>query len=126
MVRLASTPHGPSLITVSVRSFADIFANNCIKNGLLPVTITVEEMAKLMHRAKSIEGYQLTVDLKKRHVSDPQGLFTSFEIDDFQRHCLLEGLDDIGLTLKHETQIDRYEMKRPAWIAHVKSAEQNA
>ncbi len=97
-------------------SFADIFANNCMKNGLLPVVLTDAEVSELMRRAKEIESYQITANLEKKTVSDAHGFSAAFEIGDFQRYCLLEGLDDIGLTLKHETEITAYENKRPAWI----------
>jgi 3-isopropylmalate/(R)-2-methylmalate dehydratase small subunit len=90
-------------------SFADIFANNCMKNGLLPVALTEAEVSELMRRAREIESYQATVDLQERTVSDAHGLSAAFEIGDFQRYCLLEGLDDIGLTLKHEAEIVAYE-----------------
>ena len=97
-------------------SFADIFANNCLKNGLLPVTLADAEVAELMRRAKQIEDYRATVDLEGKAISDSHGFAAGFEIDDFQRYCLLEGLDDIGLTLKHESEITRYEQDRPSWI----------
>ena len=93
-------------------SFADIFANNCLKNGLLPVVLTDAEASELMRRAKETESHQVTVDLEKKTVSDTHGFSAAFEIGDFQRYCLLEGLDDIGLTLKHEADIVAYE-KRP-------------
>jgi 3-isopropylmalate/(R)-2-methylmalate dehydratase small subunit len=97
-------------------SFADIFANNCMKNGLLPVVLTDAEVSELTRRAKEIESYQITVDLEKKTVSDAHGFSAAFEIGDFQRYCLLEGLDDIGLTLKHEPEITAYENRRPPWI----------
>lgn len=97
-------------------SFADIFANNCLKNGLLPVTLSDTEVEELMRRAGEIEGYQVTVDLEENTVSDSQGFVSRFEIGDFQRYCLLEGLDDIGLTLKHEAEITAYEQQRPMEI----------
>ncbi len=97
-------------------TFADIFANNCLKNGLLPVSLNDVAVAELMRRAKEIELYQATVDLESKTVSDAHGFSESFEIDDFQRYCLLEGLDDIGLTLKHEREITRYEHDRPSWM----------
>jgi len=97
-------------------SFADIFANNCMKNGLLPVVLTEAEVSELMRRAREIESYQVTADLEKKTVSDTQGFSAAFEIGDFQRYCLLEGLDDIALTLQHETEITAYENRRPAWI----------
>ncbi|HMG76793.1 MAG TPA: 3-isopropylmalate dehydratase small subunit [Pyrinomonadaceae bacterium] len=98
-------------------SFADIFANNCLKNGLLPVTLDDAEVLELTRRAKQIEDYRATVDLEGKTISDYHGFAAVFEIDDFQRYCLLEGLDDIGLTLKHESEITRFEQDRPSWIA---------
>ena len=97
-------------------SFADIFANNCMKNGLLPVVLTDAEVEELMRRAREVENYQITVDLERKTVSDAHGFSAAFEIGDFQRYCLLEGLDDIGLTLKHEAEIASYERRRPAWM----------
>ena len=96
-------------------SFADIFANNCMKNGLLPVTLSDIEVAELAQRAQEIPDYRATVDLEKRVVRDQFGFFASFQIDDFRRYCLLEGLDDIGLTLRHEPQITAYESHRARW-----------
>jgi 3-isopropylmalate/(R)-2-methylmalate dehydratase small subunit len=93
-------------------SFADIFANNCMKNGLLPVALGEDEVAALIENAKAIENYQLTVDLERRTVTDDKHFSASFAIDEFQRHCLLEGLDDIGLTLLHEADIAAYERKQ--------------
>jgi 3-isopropylmalate/(R)-2-methylmalate dehydratase small subunit len=98
-------------------SYADIFANNCLKNGLLPVTLNDAAVAELMRRAKEIEGYRASVDLEGKTVSDAHGFCQAFEIDDFQRCCLLEGLDDIGLTLKHENKITEYEGTRASWRA---------
>jgi 3-isopropylmalate/(R)-2-methylmalate dehydratase small subunit len=100
-------------------SFADIFANNCMKNGFLPIVLSAGEVSELMRRAKEIESYRATVDLEKKIVSDAHGFSAAFEIGDFQRYCLLEGLDDIGLTLKHEAEITSYEHRRPAWIQQV-------
>jgi 3-isopropylmalate/(R)-2-methylmalate dehydratase small subunit len=97
-------------------SFADIFANNCLKNGLLPVTLDGAEVAELMRRAKEIENYRATVDLAGKMISDAHGFAAAFEIDDFQRYCLLEGLDDIGLTLKYQSEITRYEQERQSWV----------
>lgn len=98
-------------------SFADIFANNCMKNALLPVVLTDGEVAELMQRGKEIANYNVTVDLGRKTVSDGHDFLATFEIGDFQRYCLLEGLDDIGLTLKHESDIAAYERKRPAWMS---------
>jgi 3-isopropylmalate/(R)-2-methylmalate dehydratase small subunit len=97
-------------------SFADIFANNCLKNGMLPVTLTAEELAELIRRAKQGDGYELTIDLEQQVVCDEAGVYAHFEIGEFQRYCLLEGLDDIGLTLRHESEITAYEEKRAAWM----------
>jgi 3-isopropylmalate/(R)-2-methylmalate dehydratase small subunit len=96
-------------------SYADIFANNCFKNGLLPIVLDDPVVTELMRRAQQIEAYRATVDLERKTVSDEHGFSASFEIDDFQRYCLLEGLDDIALTLKHETKITEYEATRPTW-----------
>jgi 3-isopropylmalate/(R)-2-methylmalate dehydratase small subunit len=97
-------------------SFADIFANNCMKNGLLPVTLNDAEVAELMRRAREIQDYSASVDLESKSVTDAHGFAARFEIDDFQRHCLLEGMDDIGLTLQHEGEITRFEQGRALWI----------
>lgn len=97
-------------------SFADIFANNCFKNGLLPVVLPQSQVAELGQRAQENRDYLITVDLEAGTVTDAQGFSSVFAIDEFQRQCLLEGLDDIGLTLQHEALISAYESKRPAWI----------
>ncbi|MEK6283471.1 MAG: 3-isopropylmalate dehydratase small subunit [Acidobacteriota bacterium] len=96
-------------------SFADIFANNCFKNGMLPVVLAAEEVSELARRAREIEGYQATADLEECRITDTSGFSARFAIDDFQRHCLINGLDDIGLTLQHETEIAAYESRRPGW-----------
>lgn len=95
-------------------SFADIFANNGSKNGFLTVRLTDEEVSELMHRAQEIDDYRLTIDLEQCEVRDEQGFRATFPIDDFVRHCLLNGLDDIGLTLQHEAEIAAYETSHPA------------
>lgn len=94
-------------------SFADIFANNCTKNGVLPVALTDEEVALIVRRAEDVEGYELTVDLETCVVRDASGFEARFSVDGFRRYCLLEGLDDIGLTLRHEPSISEYESRRP-------------
>ena len=99
-------------------SFADIFANNSSKNGFLTVRLADNEVATLMKRAQEIDDYQLTVDLEKCEVRDDQEFHARFPIDDFVRHCLLNGLDDIGLTLQHETEIAEYEALHPAPSLH--------
>ena len=96
-------------------SFADIFRNNCMKNGLLPVVLSDAEVGRLMNRARARDGYEITVDLEARLVRDSAGFSAGFDIDDFQRDCLLNGLDDIGLTLQHEAEIAAYENNRRAW-----------
>jgi 3-isopropylmalate/(R)-2-methylmalate dehydratase small subunit len=95
-------------------SFADIFANNGTKNGFLTVRLNEEEVAELMRRTSDGEGYELTVDLERCEVRDGQGFRAKFPIDEFVRHCLLNGLDDIGLTLQHEPEIAAYEARHPA------------
>ncbi|MGD0383798.1 MAG: 3-isopropylmalate dehydratase small subunit [Thermoguttaceae bacterium] len=93
-------------------SFADIFYNNCFKNGLLPIRLDESVVEDLFRRVAGHPGYKLTVDLEKLEIRDEFGLKLNFEVDDFRRHCLLGGLDDIGLTLKHEKEIDSYEKAR--------------
>jgi len=90
-------------------SFADIFYNNCFKNGLLPVRLEEALVDDLFHRVARHVGYRLTVDLDGQTVRDEHGLSARFDVDPFRRHCLLEGLDDIGLTLEHEDKIAAYE-----------------
>jgi 3-isopropylmalate/(R)-2-methylmalate dehydratase small subunit len=94
-------------------SFGDIFANNSLKNGLLTVRLSEEQVAEIMRRSKEIENYQLAVDLETLRVEDGRGFAATFAMDDFSRHCLLNGLDDIGLTLQHEAEIAAYEDKHP-------------
>jgi len=91
-------------------SFADIFANNCFKNGMLPITLPAELVREIMSRAQQREGYKLTVDLERQTIEDANGLSILFVVGEFQRHCLMEGLDDIGLTLRHEEAIRAYEV----------------
>ena len=91
-------------------SFADIFANNCFKNGMLPIALTETQIEEIMSRAQQREGYELTVDLERQTIEDSHGLSILFVVGEFQRYCLLEGLDDIGLTLKHEGLIREYEV----------------
>ena len=95
-------------------SFADIFANNCVKNGVLTVVLSDEQVEEIVRHAIELPNYQLAIDLEERTVHDDHGFSAGFQIDDFTRHCLLEGLDDIGLTLKHEADITAYEARHPA------------
>lgn len=94
-------------------SFADIFHNNCYKNGILPITLKPEETDAIFEAIKSNEDYRLTVDLPAQKVSDNNGWSAHFEIDQFAKKCLIEGLDDIALTLAHEESITAYEKNRP-------------
>ncbi|WP_077531270.1 3-isopropylmalate dehydratase small subunit [Vreelandella utahensis] len=93
-------------------SFADIFYNNCFKNGLLPLVLKEEEVDELFRAVESVEGYALTVDLENQTVSTPDGKVYHFEVDEFRRHCLLNGLDDIGVTLEDADAISAYEARR--------------
>jgi 3-isopropylmalate/(R)-2-methylmalate dehydratase small subunit len=92
-------------------SFADIFFSNAGKNGILLVKLSEEQVNRLLENAKTIPNYQLTVSLEDQTVSDGRGFSATFEIDPFRRFCLLEGLDDIGLTLRHVAELDKYEAK---------------
>jgi 3-isopropylmalate/(R)-2-methylmalate dehydratase small subunit len=98
-------------------SFADIFSNNSAKNGFLTVRLTEEETATLLRRARELENYSVTVDLQKCEVTDDRGFHAKFGIDEFVRHCLLNGLDDIGLTLQHEPEITAFEAQHPVFAA---------
>ncbi|MBI3974202.1 MAG: 3-isopropylmalate dehydratase small subunit [Chloroflexi bacterium] len=98
--------------TIIAPSYADIFFNNCFKNGMLPVVLPEATVNEIMARAKERPGYQVTVDLEKQTVEDEEGLVAPFDVDPFRRHCLLNGLDDIGLTLQHADEIAHYEQKR--------------
>jgi 3-isopropylmalate/(R)-2-methylmalate dehydratase small subunit len=93
-------------------SFADIFYNNCFKNGLLPIVLKKEIVDKLFKEVESQEGYELSVDLEANTVTTPLGEVYEFEVDDFRRHCLLNGLDDIGVTLEDADTIRSYEDSR--------------
>jgi 3-isopropylmalate/(R)-2-methylmalate dehydratase small subunit len=93
-------------------SFADIFYNNCFKNGVLLVTLPDAQVEELFQRTEKNEGYRLTVDLENQTITDDLGLSLSFQIDPFRRECLLKGLDDIGLTLRYADRITAYEQSR--------------
>jgi 3-isopropylmalate/(R)-2-methylmalate dehydratase small subunit len=92
-------------------SFADIFYNNCFKNGILPISLPDAQMDELFRRAEANVGYKLTADLPSQTVTDEQGLKFHFDMDDFRKTVLLEGLDDIGMSLKHEPDITAYEQR---------------
>ena len=93
-------------------SFADIFESNCFQNGLLPVTLPEEVVGELIDRVSSDPGLKLTIDLEQCRLSDEAGFEATFHVDPFRRQCLLEGLDDIGLTLRHVEQIQAFEDAR--------------
>ena len=99
-------------------TFADIFFSNAGKNGIVLVRLSEEQVAELLNNAKTIPNYQLTVSLEDQTVTDNQGFKATFEIDPFRKFCLIEGLDDIGLTLRHEAALDTYEAKHDqrAWL----------
>src|ERR1700724_815527 len=94
-------------------AFADIFANNSTKNGFLPVVLSENDVAEAMRRAREMDAYHLTIDLEKCQVRDERGFLANFHIDEFVRHCLLNGLDDIALTLQHEAEMAAYETQHP-------------
>jgi len=98
--------------SVIAPSFADIFFNNCFKNGLLPIILDEKIVEKLFAEMYATEGYQLTIDLAAQTVTTPSGENFGFEVDAFRKHCLLNGLDDIGLTLEHADAIRAYEAKK--------------
>ncbi|MBR0128540.1 MAG: 3-isopropylmalate dehydratase small subunit [Neisseriaceae bacterium] len=93
-------------------SFADIFFNNCYKNGLLPIVLSEEIVDKLFNEVAQNTGYQLTIDLQNQTVTTPSGEAFSFDITEHRKHCLLNGLDEIGLTLQHADEIKAFENKR--------------
>ena len=102
-------------------SYADIFFNNSFKNGLLPIVLPEAQVAQLFDAALAFPGYQLTIDLERQVIVQPQGEEIHFEVEAFRKYCLLNGLDDIGLTLRHSDKIKAYEAQRLAskpWLAH--------
>ncbi len=99
---------------VIASSIADIFRNNCFQNGMLPIILSEETVNKLLDSAKKIPGYKITVDLENQTVSDGETFSAKFDVDPFRRHCLINGLDDIGLTLQNEAKITEFERKRAA------------
>jgi 3-isopropylmalate/(R)-2-methylmalate dehydratase small subunit len=109
-------------------SFADIFYSNAGKNGILLVTLAEEQVQTLLDRAAKTEGYKLTVSLEDQTVKDALGFSASFTMDPFRRYCLLEGLDDIGLSLRHAEALDRFEQKHDAafWVAPKPKGEAHA
>jgi len=121
----SSREHAPwALLDHGIRcvistSFADIFYNNCFKNGILPITVTKEQLDLLMDDAARGANARITIDLEKQEISGPDGGVIRFEIDAFKKHCLMNGLDDIGLSLQKADKIDDYEKKATAehpWV----------
>ena len=123
----SSREHAPWALTdygiraVIAPSFADIFHNNCYKNGLLPIVLGESEVARLFDATLAFPGFSLTIDLERQAVASKDGaLVFGFEVDPFRKKCLLEGLDDVGLTLAHADEIRAFEAKRLAeqpWLA---------
>ncbi|MEN9383811.1 MAG: hypothetical protein RL323_954 [Pseudomonadota bacterium] len=123
----SSREHAPWAIdqygfrAVIAPSFADIFFNNCFKNGLLPIVLPEATVAQLFDEVHAFPGYQLTVDLERQVIVRPQGEEIPFDVQPFRKYCLLNGLDDIGLTLRHKDKIAAYEAERLAtkpWLAN--------
>ncbi|MGH6933522.1 MAG: 3-isopropylmalate dehydratase small subunit [Dongiaceae bacterium] len=114
----SSREHAPwALLDFGIRcviapSFADIFYNNCFKNGILPVALPADQVAKLMDDAERGANAIISVDLEKQEIRGPDGGCIRFEVDPFRKHCLLNGLDDIGLTLEKSTAIDNFESRQ--------------
>lgn len=104
---------------VIASSFADIFYNNCFKNGVLPIVVSAEQIDQWFAELSSTEGFQLEIDLPKQTITDPSGKVVSFDVDAFRKYCLINGLDDIGLTLQDEDKIRAFEAKRASeapWV----------
>jgi len=121
----SSREHAPwALLDYGVKcvistSFADIFFNNCFKNGILPIVVSKEELDQLMDDADNGANSVLDIDLENQHIGRPNGEKINFEIDEFRKHCLINGLDDIGLTMQKQSNIYDFEKKREAekpWI----------
>ena len=106
-------------------SFADIFFNNCFKNGLLPIVLSEAQVDLLFNQTAAFPGYKLTIDLERQVVIQPQGAELAFEVQAFRKYCLINGLDDIGLTLRHADKIKAFEAERLAqkpWLARAMPA----
>lgn len=120
----SSREHAPWAIqdygfkVVIAPSFADIFYNNCFKNGILPIKLSEEQVEELFQRTAKHEGYKLSVDLEQKTIVDDHGLHVEFDLDEHRRQFLLLGLDDIGLTLQHEDKISAYEQSHKDRLAY--------
>jgi len=116
----SSREHAPWALTdygfraLIAPSFADIFFNNCYKNGLLPIVLGESQVDRLFHDVFAFPGYRLEINLERQTVTRPDGQALAFDIDPFRKYCLLNGLDDIGLTLRHADKIRAFEDKRRA------------
>ena len=114
----ASREHAPwALLDFGIKcvistSFADIFYNNCFKNGILPIVVNKQQLDQLMDDAENGANAVLDIDLEAKEITRPNGESVTFEIDEFRKHCLINGLDDIGLTMEKEKNIDSFEKKR--------------
>lgn len=111
--------------SVIAPSFADIFFNNCFKNGLLPIVLPEATVAKLFDEVAAFPGYELTVDLERQVIVKPDGAEIAFDVQPFRKYCLLNGFDDIGLTLRQTDKIKAFEAERLAnkpWLAHTLGA----
>ena len=114
----SSREHAPwAMIDFGIRcvvapSFADIFYSNCFQNGILPVVLPEEKVRQIIGVAQRHPGYEITVDLKEQHIRDQRGMLENFEINEFRRHSLMYGLDDIGLTLQFDEKIVAFESRR--------------
>jgi 3-isopropylmalate/(R)-2-methylmalate dehydratase small subunit len=124
----SSREHAPwALLDFGIRcviapSFADIFFGNCFKNGILPIALPQEIVDRLMEDAAMGANARLTINLERQVVVRPNGAEIPFTVDPFRKHCLLNGLDDIGLTLEHVRAIDAYEANQPAWQPKIHGA----
>ncbi|NKB61307.1 MAG: 3-isopropylmalate dehydratase small subunit [Gammaproteobacteria bacterium] len=114
----SSREHAPwALLDYGIRcviapSYADIFFNNCFKNGILPITLNDDVIQSLFEQVEAQPGYSVVVDLPNQTITDPHGEILAFEVETFRKHCLVNGLDDIGLTLQHSNLVKEYEEKR--------------
>ena len=127
----SSREHAPSALqqygfrAILAPSFADIFFNNCFKNGLLPIVLPQGVVDRLFNEVHAFPGYELTIDLERQVIVQPQGEEIPFEVNAFRKYCLLGGYDDIGLTLRHKDKIAAFEAERLAtkpWLAHTMAA----
>ena len=123
----SSREHAPWAIgqygfrAILATSYADIFFNNCFKSGLLPIVLSELQIDQLFNEVSAFPGYKLTVDLERQRIVKGQGEEIAFEVNAFRKYCLLNGLDDIGLTLRHKDKIQSFEAQRLAakpWLAH--------